>query len=131
MNRLYRVPDDFEALIWIFSESEGGRKTPAFNGIRWDFAYASDNPTNQLYMIWPDFYFSNGDSMPTDSPLPVGQNLSARMTIVADEMREHTHRRRIEEGVEFYCHEGAKRVALGKVTKVTGINIPRAESPLT
>ena len=45
MNRLYPIPDDFEATIRILAEAEGGRKTSPFNGIRWDFSYAADNTT--------------------------------------------------------------------------------------
>jgi len=122
MHRLYVIPDDFEAVIRIFSENEGGRKTPPFNGIRWDFAYASDGVVNQIYMIRPDFFAISGDSLPTDTPLPIGVDLSARMTIVVDEMREQLHRARIEPGVEFYCHEGSKRVAIGRVTRITGLH---------
>jgi len=71
MQRLYPIDDDFEATIRILTESEGGRKTPPFNGIRWDFSYAADNSSDQLYMIWPDFCSATGDSLPTDSPLPL------------------------------------------------------------
>jgi hypothetical protein len=42
-DRLYQH-DDFEAIIRIFRPDEGGRQTPAFNGIRWDFAYVDDPP---------------------------------------------------------------------------------------
>ena len=56
---------DFEAKIRIYSRREGGRWTPTFNGIRWDFAYAEGQPVGQLYMIWPDFVGMEG-------PLPVG-----------------------------------------------------------
>src|SRR5690606_15738741 len=50
MDRLYPIPDDFEATIRILTEAEGGRKTSPFNGIRWDFSYVADNTTDQLYM---------------------------------------------------------------------------------
>jgi len=129
MHRLSAVPDDFEAVIRILSEAEGGRKTPPFNGIRWDFSYAQDEASNHLYMIWPDFFSSSGDSMPTDSPLPIGVELSARMTILNDEMREQIHRARIEAGLEFYCHEGPKRVAIGRVTRITGLHDVRKSVP--
>ena len=128
MHRLYLIADDFEATIRILTESEGGRKTPPFNGIRWDFSYASDNSCDQLYMIWPDFFGPDGDSLPTASPLPLGVDLSARMTILVDEMREQTHRARIKPGVEFYCHEGSKRVAIGRVTRITGLHDARASA---
>ena len=45
--------------------------------------------------------------------------MSARMTVVVDEMRAEVHRRRIAPGVRFYCHEGGRRVAEGTVTRVT------------
>ena len=121
-------PDDFVAIIRIFSEDQGGRKTPAFNGIRWDFAYASDEGSNQLYMIWPDFFFPSGDSLPTDSPLPIDTDLPARMTVVVDEMREHVHRARIVPGVTFYCHEGPQRVAIGRVSRITGLHAARPQT---
>jgi hypothetical protein len=126
MHRLYPIADDFEAIIRIFTESEGGRRTSPFNGIRWDICYAEDDPSDNLYMIWPDFYDSAGNSLPTDTPLPLGVELRARMTVVVDEMREQTHRARIKPGVDFYCHEGLKRVAVGRVTLVTGLHKARA-----
>lgn len=128
MHRLYPIADDFEATIRILTESEGGRKTSPFNGIRWDFSYASDNSSDQLYMIWPDFYDANEDSLPADLPLPLGPELPARMTVVVDEMREQTHRGRIKPGVEFYCHEGPHRVAVGCVTRITGLHNARASA---
>jgi translation elongation factor EF-Tu-like GTPase len=117
--------DDFEAVIRILTEAEGGRQTPAFNGIRWDFCYASDNPASGLYMIWPDFFSASGDSLPANVPLPRGIELTARMNIVVDESRVAVHRTRIEPGVEFNCHEGARRVATGRVSRVTGLHKER------
>ena len=49
------------------------------------------------------------------------------MTVVMDEMRCKLHRARIREGVRFYCHEGAKRVAEGRVVKITGLFNERAK----
>jgi len=127
MYRLYPVQDDFEATIRILTAAEGGRRSAPFNGIRWDFSYASDDSTDQLYMIWPDFHLPAGDSFPADTPLPVGTDLAARMTVVADDMREHCHRARIKPGVEFYCHEGQRRVAVGRVIRITGLYKARAD----
>ena len=126
MHRPYPIAGDFEATIRILAESEGGRESAVFNGIRWDFSYASDEPPAQLYMIHPDFLDAGGNSLRTDSPLPVGVDLPARMTVIVDEMREQTHRARIKPGVEFYCHEGARRVAVGRVTRITGLHDVRA-----
>src|SRR5882724_3003068 len=99
--RLYPT-HDFEAGIRIYSTAEGGRRTPTFNGIRWDFAYADQQPDDTLYMIWPDFLDAQGNSRTNDSPLPIGEELPARMTIVVDEMREQVHRGRIAPGVRFF-----------------------------
>lgn len=121
MKRIHRVPDDFEALIRIFSPAEGGRASPSFNGIRWAFAYAENQPEGEIYDVFPDFFDDNGDSLPTDKPLPVGRELPARMVVLFDEMRERLHRARIREGVRFYCQEGRKRVAEGRVTRITGL----------
>ena len=121
MNRLYATPDDFEATIRILSTAEGGRATPAFNGIRWDLAYAEDDLSEGIWMIWPDFVDESHDSLPTDRPLPVGVDLPARMTVVSDAVRAQVHRQKIKIGTRFYCHEGAKRVAAGHVTRITGL----------
>ncbi|SEL54965.1 hypothetical protein SAMN05428989_1900 [Pseudoxanthomonas sp. GM95] len=129
MDRMYQVADDFEASIRILTEAEGGRKTSPFNGIRWDFAYADDPASRQLYMIWPDFHGPSGDSFPKDMPLPLSTELFARMTVLVDEMREEVHRARIKPGVTFYCHEGSKRVAIGRVTRITGLFLDRPARP--
>jgi translation elongation factor EF-Tu-like GTPase len=122
VTRLYKQPDDFETTIRIFSTDEGGRISPPFNGIRWDFAYAEDDvPTAGMFMIWPDFVDDAKNSRPTNEALPIGVELHARMTVVVDEMRSTLHRERISVGTEFYCHEGSKRVAAGTVTKLTGL----------
>ena len=123
-DRLYSH-DDFEATIRIFSLEEGGRRMPAFNCIRWDFAYADDPSEDNLYMIWPDFFAVAGRPLPTDQPLPVGVELTARMLVLVDEMRAEIHRSRIAPGVRFFCREGGKRVAEGVVTRITGLFEPR------
>jgi hypothetical protein len=125
-DRLYEW-DDFETTIRIYRADEGGRRTPAFNGIRWDFAYAEDQPPSTLYMIWPDFFAVDGQSLPTDKPLPAGVDLPARMYVVVDEMRAEVHRHRIAPGVRFFCQEGRRRVAEGMVTRATGLHNARTK----
>lgn len=127
--------NDFEAEIRIFNESEGGRRIPAFNGIRWDFSYHDRLPNDDcfgLYAIHPDFFDEQGNSLAPNTPLPVGKLLSARMLIVRNEMREKVHRARLSEGTKFYCHEGGLRVAEGKVTRITGLfsTPPARKSPV-
>ena len=125
MDRLYAVADDVEARIRIFTEAEGGRSTPVCNGIRWDFSYAADEDARELFMIWPDFVSASGDSLSQYEPLPLSTYLCARMTVVADEMRVLVHRERIVPGVEFFCHEGGRKVAEGCVVRVTGLHHAR------
>jgi translation elongation factor EF-Tu-like GTPase len=115
------VRDDFEAVIFVLRSDEGGRKIPARNGLRWDFTYAEEASSENLYMIWPDFVDENGVSLQKDMDLPVGVGLRARMTVVVDEMRERLHRAKIKVGTRFYCCEGSRRVAEGQVTKITGL----------
>jgi hypothetical protein len=118
MKRL-SMTDDFEAIICIKPFSEGGVKF-AFNGIRWDFGYLEDPPGSSIYMIWPDFLDECGNSRAKEDLLPIGIELLAAMTIVSPEMRSY-HRERIHEGTLFYCHEGARRVASGRVTRITNM----------
>ena len=124
MKRLHKVPADFEAVIRIYTNAEGGRTTPAFNGIRWDFAYANDSRPLELFMIHPDFYGTNGDSLATDMPLPTGTELPARMVVLFDEMLDH-HRALMKVGTRFYCHEGSRRVAEGRITLISGLSTLR------
>jgi translation elongation factor EF-Tu-like GTPase len=127
--RLYSGQDDFEARIRVFTAAEGGRKTPVFNGIRWDFAYLDDPDVNCLYCIYPDFYAENGDSL-SDEPIPIDVELPARMYILRDDMRCSVHRSRLAVGTEFYCQEGGTRVAHGIVTRITGLFVERTTGPI-
>jgi len=123
MNRLYSH-DDFEAEVTIFSEADGGRRTPPRNGIRWDLCYASDNPSDGIYCIYPDFVRTTDGERIDNGPLPVGIPMLARFTIANQNLRVSMHQSKLEVGVEFYCHEGGRRVAHGVVTKITGMHDP-------
>lgn len=118
MKRLYENQDAFEAEITIFTESEGGRKSPPLNGIRWDMAYEVDEPQGKLYMVWPEFIDESGDAI--DSGIPLKGTLKARMHILSEEMVD-LHAKRISVGTIFFSMEGIKKVAKGVVTRVTGL----------
>lgn len=116
---MYLVPPDFEAVIRLFSTEEGGRRTPAFNGVRWDFDYKNNSRDLGSYMIWPEFLEETGESWPKDVPLPIGVEIRALMYILDDELRESAHRERLLPGVQFWVIEGSRRVGEGWVlTKV-------------
>lgn len=119
MKRLYDHHDDFEAEMVILPEQEGGRKSAPFNGIRWDFLYEGDKPTESLYMIWPEFVDGKDDAIPRDVPLK--GTLRARMYIVDRKLADALHRDRIKVGTKFFAMEGACKVAKGMVTKITGL----------
>lgn len=119
MKRLYEHRDDFEAKIIVLSEADGGRATAPFNGIRWDFLYEGEEPTESLYMIWPEFIDEFGDAIPKDIPLT--GTLKARMHILNRELAESVHRNRIKVGTIFFSMEGPKKVARGVVTRITGL----------
>lgn len=114
---MYLVPPDFEAVIRLFSTEEGGRRTPAFNGVRWDFDYVDGSRELGSYMIWPEFVEETGESWPKDVPLPVGVEIPALMYILDEKLRESLHRERLQPGVRFWVIEGSRRVGEGRVVK--------------
>ena len=124
MTRIYERfdPEDFQARIRFFSLEEGGRRSYP-NGIRFDFKYTDDE--KNIYMIWPDFFDSKGNSLSIEEMLPLDIWLDARMYIVVPEMREKVHRLRIGEGIKFYCMDGHRRIAEGVVSKVIGLYATR------
>lgn len=122
MPRLFPY-DDFEAQITLRSIEQGGRRSPVFNGIRWDIAY--DDLPGELWMVWPEFMTVDGQSWPRDRVLPVGVPLAARMLVVRDELRASFHRQRIRVGVQFGFYDGPHRQADAVVTRITGLNTPR------
>ncbi len=117
MRHLYEGLDDFEGLVRVLTEREGGRHTPPLNGIRWDLRYFFQGE-DQLSMVWPEFLDEAGDPIPPDRPL--SGLLRARFFIITDEMRGF-HRLHARPGVGFFCVEGPKVCAAGMVTRVTGL----------
>src|SRR4051794_22547247 len=89
MNRLATVPDDFEAMIRITPEHQRGMHSPTFNVIRWELGDPGDPAGSSIYVIWPDFLDEHGDSRPRDTPLPVGLELPAAMTVISSELRSY------------------------------------------
>lgn len=98
---------DFYVRYKLIPEHEGGRKTPPYQHVRWDWSFA-DDPTESLAMIWPEFYSSDGEVYPPDRPIPeVGV---ASMWIRVEDRRK-AHMKKVATGVRGYCREGSKRVA--------------------
>jgi hypothetical protein len=115
--RFERCPD-FEAEITILTAEQGGRKSPLFNGIRWDFGYAEDPPGSEIYMIHPLFMDDHGDPYPFSQQIE--GTLKAHMFIVVREMAPY-HKARLAVGTEFQCREASKTLANGRVTRLIGL----------
>ena len=118
MKWLYRTAGDFEARITILTEQEGGRRTPVFNGIRWDLKFTHYKP-DLAFMIWPEFIDDHGDAISKEIPLT--GTLDARMHILMETLRDIVRNFGLQIGTEFYCIEGPRKVGKGVVTKLTGL----------
>jgi len=105
--------------IYACGPEKTKRNKPAFNGIRWAFAYADDVHSNpdSFYVsdVWPEFLDSHGASIETGVPL-IG-SYAAKMHIVFPEMIEK-HFQKLSVGTQFYCMEGYMKAAQGRVTKL-------------
>lgn len=115
MFQLYGRSADFEAEILVLTEEQGGRKQLPDNGIRWDFAYLEDQPTDPIYMIHP--YFLDDEHI----SLPKGQKVSGTaiaLMFILDQRMIDYHGERVFVGMQFQCREGGRVVALGKVTSL-------------
>jgi hypothetical protein len=126
IRRLYNhLPDEFEARIRILTFEEGGRFTPAYNGIRWDFRYAQGEYSKQCFMLYPDFYDPDTGHSFGNVPLPANEWLYARLYGINPESQNRIHQQMARPGTSFYCCEGATIVAEGTVTRITGLFEPR------
>jgi hypothetical protein len=113
-------PHDFEVEYCILKESEGGRKTLPYQGIRWDFWYEYNGEhKNQLFMIWPEFLDENGQVI-TQKNSPVPSTGKARMWIVNDALRKY-HQDKIKIRMKGNGHEGGTVVAKYVVSKIVGL----------
>ena len=119
MFKLYSREADFQAEITILTAEQGGRRTPPFNGIRWDFRYPEDDLSEGVYMIHP--YFLDGNKNPIPKGQPLSGTIDALMFILFEEMVDF-HRERISIGTEFCCVEGSRTVATGTVSKLMALD---------
>ncbi len=66
--------------------------------------------------VWPEFLDDTGKSLTNEVPL-IGE-YSAIMHIVFDNMVD-VHFQRLQEGTKFFCMEGARKIACGRVTSLS------------
>jgi hypothetical protein len=101
----------------IFTAEEGGRRTPAYQGIRWDFRYEDKGISTGTWIINPEFLDLDGNVLPIE-PLPMmGQ---ANMFLLNPGLRSF-HQQHIQPGVRGYFVEGPTRVGVCEVVEVLGL----------
>lgn len=115
-------PPDFRIKYRIYSEEEGGRKYPVFQGLRCDFAYDGDDIQHtSIFAIHPEFEDKYGNII-LDRNLPVPILGTARMWILFPEMRREVHINRIKVGVIGYFMGGPRRLGEVEVIEILGLN---------
>lgn len=111
-------PPDFRVRYRLYSEKEGGRINPVFQGLRCDFSYDGDNiKESGMFAIHPEFedYFGN---VILDNCLHVPNQGTARMWILFPEMRRKVHVHRINIGVIGYFMTGSRRLGQVEVIEI-------------
>ncbi|MGV3559675.1 hypothetical protein [Larkinella arboricola] len=115
---LLGYPPDFEVTYRLFTEEEGGRQTPAFQGIRWNFLY--EEFSTETFMIWPEFLDKNGVIL-SEELEPICPYGIAIMWIVSPDLRRTIHQQRIKVGTRGYFMEGSRKVGVCEVTQILGL----------
>ncbi|MFD0714302.1 hypothetical protein [Paenibacillus sp. GCM10027626] len=112
---------DFRVKYRIYSAEEGGRKTPVYQGLRCDFAYAGDDAgMDRIYAIHPEFEEAAGKVI-RDRSYPVPPAGTATMWILFPEMRREVHLAKMKPGVTGFMMEGPKRIAEVEVIEIVGL----------
>jgi uncharacterized protein (DUF433 family) len=107
---------DFQVTYRLFTEEEGGRHTPAYQGILWDIRYADETRPHN-WMVYPEFIDPDGIPIPSGPFAPVGR---ANMFVLNPDLRS-VHRQFISPGTRGYFVEGSRRVGVWEVAKVLGL----------
>jgi hypothetical protein len=107
----------------IYTEEEGGRNRPVFQGLRCDFSYDGDDiKKTGIYMIHPEFEDEEGNVI-LDDEKPVPKEGTAKMWILIPEMRNEVHVKRIKAGVIGYFMEGSRIIAKAEVVETLGLYV--------
>ncbi|MBD2714876.1 hypothetical protein KBK19_07510 [Microvirga sp. STR05] len=105
---------DFRVSYSLYSAEEGGRKTPAYQHIRWDFRYDDESISTRTFHIWPEILHPDGTLLLNEH---VPAHGLADMFVVFPGSRAY-HQQHIRLGVRGYFVEGARRVAVCEVIAV-------------
>lgn len=112
----------FRAIIRMFSLGPNTRASHPFNGIRWNIVFKEDfdeaGAGAVQNTIWPLFRQSDDAQIPAGVPLQGA--LPATMHIMFPEMTKD-HMKKVKMDGEFYCLEGARVVAHGRITDISPV----------
>ncbi|MCY7356198.1 MAG: hypothetical protein LH609_01770 [Rudanella sp.] len=101
----------------LYTLDEGGRRTPAFQGIRWDFMY--DEHQGSLCIIYPEITdLTLQTPFPAETAIP--EYGMATMWIVNTSSRPF-HQQWIQVGTRGYFMEGNRKIAVCEVTRIIGL----------
>ncbi len=118
MTQIYSSRPDFEAEITILSAEQGGPRTPPTNTTNWGIRYPEDIPFGDANFISPKFFDDDSKDLPKNHAL--SGTLNAEIHI-ADGDNIDRHKSRIRTGTKFYCIDRGRKVAVGRVTRVSGL----------
>lgn len=110
---------DFRAAIAFLSEEQDGRKAQPRQGYRPDIHYA-DDLNSQTWMVWSLFLSDDGFELENGATVPGFYD--ANFYIVEPQPRREVHASRLKVGVQFDLVEGARPVAVCKVTAVLALH---------
>jgi translation elongation factor EF-Tu-like GTPase len=110
---------DFEAEVRFLTATEGGRRSPPYQGYRADIHYDGDKDDG-VWMVWPRFIDDSGQELPDGTVIPPTSR--AHFYIISGELRRTVHSERLREGVRFHICEGQRRVAACRVTKILSLH---------
>ncbi|GBG11210.1 hypothetical protein PAT3040_06002 [Paenibacillus agaridevorans] len=114
-------PPDFRIRYRFYSEEEGGRKKPVFQGLRCDFAYdGNDIKDTGIFAIHPEFEDDSGNII-LDMSNPVSIQGTARMWILFPRMRREIHLHRIKIGVLGHFMAGRRRLGEVEVIEILSL----------
>ncbi len=104
----------------VLTREEGGRSSPARQGLYRPDIHVDDDPSDSLWMIWPRFLSESGDELPQDAVVPLV--CRAHFYIANPDLRRTVHRQWLREGAKFHLSEGHHRTAACSVTKILSLH---------
>lgn len=111
-----RLPD-FEVTYSLFTAAGGGRKTPAFQRVRWSFMY--EEYPGERFMIFPEIIIAvTREIYGAGIPIPT-YGLAAIWLLNSD--NRLLHHSRIQVGTSGFFVEGTDKVGVCEVVRIISL----------